>query len=158
MIGVSGERRAVYAHRLSFEIHWGAIPAGLEVCHTCDNPACVRPDHLFAATHRENLQDASSKGRTAFQRHPEKAMRGDKHYLRINPSLALRGEDANGAILTETDVAEIRRSYASGESTQVDLGKKYGVDRTTIGRIVRQRTWRHLLNANSASQATAASY
>jgi hypothetical protein len=52
-----------YAHRISWEIHFGPIPSEYEVCHSCDNPPCTRPDHLFLATHKENMLDMSRKGR-----------------------------------------------------------------------------------------------
>lgn len=52
-----------YSHRLAWVLTNGPIPAGLQVCHTCDNPPCCRPEHLFLGTIKENLQDASAKGR-----------------------------------------------------------------------------------------------
>lgn len=59
----------VYAHRMSYELHVGPIPDGYHICHKCDNPPCVNPDHLFAGTAKDNMQDRERKGRG--NRHPE---------------------------------------------------------------------------------------
>lgn len=60
---LDGTRKSVYAHRLSYEIHIGPIENNLLVCHKCDNPRCINPDHLFLGTHQDNVDDCIKKGR-----------------------------------------------------------------------------------------------
>lgn len=107
------------AHRVSFELHYGPIPAGLQALHKCDNPPCCNPNHLFLGTDADNVADKVSKGRQA------------------------RGVHAPSAKLTEADVIAIRTLGNSGMQTR-EIARQYGRSESTIGRIVRGQGWTHL--------------
>lgn len=63
-----GKVSVVKAHRMAYEREYGPIPSGLCVLHRCDNPACVRPSHLFLGTQLDNLADMRAKGRAVEQK------------------------------------------------------------------------------------------
>ncbi len=143
--------KTLKAYRVAYELAYGPIPEGLMVCHKCDNPTCVRPEHLFLGTCGDNLRDASAKGRTASGdrngqiKHPESRLRGENHPWRLHPELLdkRRGELGPNAKLTEEQVLDIRRRYTDGES-QKALAVKYGVRPGCIWAIVTGKTWTHL--------------
>jgi hypothetical protein len=107
-------------HRLWYREYVGPIAEGLCVCHSCDNPSCVEPSHLFLGTSLENNDDKVSKRRHAF------------------------GEKGGRAKLTEDQVRAIRLEYEKGER-QVDLAKRYGVHQTQISLIVTRKEWAHVI-------------
>ena len=105
--------RKISAHRASWEINFGPIPEGMCVCHRCDNPSCVRPDHLFLGTQKENLVDCRDKGR-------------------LGGCVGFKGPSAFRAKLTAAQIQEIRAQR--GIQTAVVLAQRFGVTRQTISR------------------------
>ena len=112
------------SHRWLWEQTRGPIPAGMDLCHRCDTPACVNPGHLFVGTRRENVLDMWRKGRA-------------------KPS-GLKGEAHPRAILSEARVREIRSRRAQGETLKA-LGLEFGTAMTNIHRICARQTWRSVV-------------
>lgn len=115
----TGGGRRVLAHRWVWEQINGPIPEGMIVMHRCDHPLCYRYDHLRLGTHADNSADMTAKGRD----------RG-----RFEPLQRLK--------VPVEDVAEMRARYAAGLATQSQLGRQYGIHRSTVLRIVRGDTRR----------------
>lgn len=109
----------IYGHRFSWMLVNGPIPYGMQVCHRCDNPSCVNPEHLFLGSSSDNHQDMKQKGRHLY------------------------GELNSEAKLTELQVLEIHEIAKSGLS-QKKIAKQFGVGQMTICRILRGERWNHI--------------
>lgn len=117
------------AHRAIYEWIHGKIPDGMFICHHCDNPACVNPDHLFLGTRSDNMKDAARKGRLSFPR--------------------CKGSKNGVAKLTEAQVKEMRLKYRRGivGFGYKSLARLYGVGETTVRHIIKRDTWKHVLTS-----------
>ena len=115
------EGRKLRSNRVAWELTYGSISKGMNVCHHCDNPLCCNPRHLFLGTQADNQADMVRKGRSY---HPI-------------------GERNNSRKLSDRQVFEIRSLVAKG-ITQQKLADRYGVSQTTISEIVSRQTWVHI--------------
>ena len=113
--------RHIGAHHASYELHFGPVSTGLYVCHKCDNPSCVNPDHLFLGTPSENQSDMAAKGRAVGIR------QGGNHHP--------------GSKLTSEKAAIIREERYAGLSLKF-LAAKYGVCEATISCLCSGKTWK----------------
>jgi hypothetical protein len=131
--GGQGSKK-VRAHRYSYVLAKGHIPDGVLICHTCDVPLCVNPDHLYEGDSASNMADRSTRGRTAS---------GDRSGARQHPQSVARGSRQGSARLDERKVLEILLRREAGES-EMALATSFGVDRKTINGIVNRKFWRHV--------------
>lgn len=106
-------------HRLSYAATKGEIAGGIVICHKCDNPACINPDHLFAGTKADNSADMAKKKRSTI------------------------GERNPMAKIDASVVHEIRVLGKTG-MLQKDIGSKFGITREAVGLIIRGERWKHI--------------
>lgn len=118
------EKKCRRAHRVVFFLSKGPFPNVLKVCHTCDNPSCCNPKHLWLGTDADNVRDRDAKGRL---------INGKKYY----------GSSHVKSKLTEREVLQIRALSKFGW-WQRELAEMYGVSQVTIHRIVRGTRWKHI--------------
>jgi predicted XRE-type DNA-binding protein len=119
-------QRWVKAHRLSWEMHNGEeLPADACVLHTCDNPGCVHPGHLYVGTRKDNAQDRAER------------KRGKEHRQ--------QGENNDNAKLTEAQVrAIIGELQKLPRRSQTSIATEFGVNQQQVSRIMHRKNWAHL--------------
>lgn len=122
---VNGGWKGHRAHRVMWEITNGPIPTGMVVCHKCDNPPCVRPDHLFLGTHRDNTLDSLAKGRAC-----------------ISNCKPQRGERNGSAKLNDHIVGAIRLAREAHGYTFKVLSDMFGISPSQIANIIHRRSWK----------------
>lgn len=115
---IKDNRKSLLSHRVSYELHFGVIPDGMLVCHRCDIPGCVNPNHLFLGTQSDNLKDCRDKGR--FDQ-----VSGSRQWM---------------SKLTDSEVLEILRDGRKN----VVIAEEYGVSAATISYIKSRKTWKHV--------------
>lgn len=112
-------RKMCKAHRIAWFLAHGKWPSNL-ACHHCDNPSCIRPEHLFNGATIDNSADMVAKGRCN------------------------RGEGLWCAKLNDVQVTEIRKKHAEGKASYKELAVEYGVSRSAISQVLSRHTWRHI--------------
>ncbi len=110
------------SHKLSWIFHRWEVPKGMKVCHHCDNPPCVNPDHLFIGTNKDNIDDAKKKGRL------------------VSSPGSLNGF----ALMDEEKVSSMRREWIPYKVPAWKLAKKYNLSLTQTERILRHEAWTHI--------------
>jgi hypothetical protein len=118
------EGNSRYAHRVAYIKKYGEIPDGKQINHACRNSKCVNPNHLYAGTQHENVDDEIDAGVWQESR-PE-------------------GEQVRTSKLTRNEVAEIKRRYRDTDATQGELADEFDMGQTQISRIVREERWAHV--------------
>jgi uncharacterized UBP type Zn finger protein len=113
------------AHRIAYELYYGPFNKNNLICHKCDNPGCVRPEHLFMGTAQDNNKDRDNKGRQA------------------------KGESQGFSKLTSENVRKIIELVKLGEKSNADIARMFNVNRSLISNILSGLIWSHVTGINN---------
>jgi hypothetical protein len=122
-------------NRMAYWLHYKVDPGPDDTCHTCDNPPCCNPAHLFKGTRAVNLADMRSKGRQA---------KGANHGLKLHPERAAHGEKLPQTKLNPDTIRAIRARHAQGGITQARLAAMFGIGQAHLWYIVHRKVWKHV--------------
>lgn len=141
--------KQIKTHRAAYLLFVGEIPDGMLVLHRCDVRHCVNPAHLYVGTHKQNMEDMKSRGRSLAgdrnpaRMYPESRPRGDNNPSRKYIEKRPRGERHAQAKLTNEIVLEIRRMHKAGSGERA-IALHFGIAKTTVRNVFTRRTWKHI--------------
>lgn len=119
------DEKTQLSHRVAWILTFGKIPNGAFALHRCDNRKCVRLDHLFLGSQKQNMEDMVSKGRAAKFK------------------IAVRGENNGMSKLSNSDAVKIRSEYATGGRSQQSIADNYGVSQKAISLLITGENWKY---------------
>lgn len=125
------------ATRIAYKLEMGCDPGQLQVCHSCDTPACCNPRHFFLGTTLDNMRDCKAKGRSGCGK-------GERHGSKTHPERYGLNFHAK---LTEAQARAIRAAYVDGATSSV-LAQRYGITVDTVGKLLRGETWRRVAESD----------
>jgi hypothetical protein len=120
--------KQIRVHRLAYTLDRGPIGEGLFVCHSCDNPKCCNPDHLWLGTSADNIKDCISKGR----------------WTNGKEKPSIRGELHGYTNLTNAEVIRMRQIREEHGTSYRELGRMFNCDHKTALRICKRMFWKHI--------------
>ncbi len=139
--------RMYSANRIAYLIHNGPFAPEMLVCHSCDNPPCCNPRHLWLGSDADNIRDKVEKGR-------DNNYTGDDHWTRKKPHLLargprdgsyMRGENHYKAKLNENNVRDARARFGSGLASVKQLAIELGVSESNMQKVVNRETWKRVI-------------
>ena len=134
-----GSRRTLRAPAVSWSIHFGNIPDNQWILHHCDNPPCVRPDHLYLGDVRQNAADRVARNRSARGETSGRTLHPERWTIEKRP----KGQSHGRSKLTEEDVLRIR-SLGSSKLSQQAIADQFEISRPLVSLIINRKIWTHI--------------